>query len=104
MADDGLDAVKARALVCHEVMHNRQVEHLIYIQAAGEQKIHDRSDLAGGTVFQRQHRAVKLAALDCLIGVGKIREGHELGLREHTLCRHVGERALNAAVGHAHTL
>ncbi len=104
MAYDRLHAVERSALGSEQVVHYREIDDLIYEQLAGEDEVHDRSDLAGGAVFERQHHAVVLAALDCCIRVAEIGIRHELGLREHALCRHIRKRALDSAVGHAHTV
>ena len=82
----------------------RKIDDLVYEQVAREDKIHDRSDLAGCAVFKRQHHAVIFAALDRAVCVAEIGIRDKLCLREHALCRHVSKRALNAAVGHAHAV
>ena len=104
MAYNSLYAVKRRAFYAEQIMLYRKIDYLINEQIAREDKIHDRSDLAGSAVFKRQHHAVILAALDRAVRVAEIGIRDKLGLREHALCRHICKRALNAAVGHAHAV
>ena len=54
MADDGLYPVERRALDAEQIVLYRKIDDLVYEQIAREDKIHDRSDLAGSAVFKRQ--------------------------------------------------
>ena len=104
MADNGLYSVERSAFYAEQIVLYRKIDDLVYEQIAREDKIHDRSDLAGSAVFKRQHHAVIFAALYRTICVPEIGIRDKLCLWEHALCRHVSKRALNAAIGNAHAV
>ena len=93
------DGVQIRLLTGHQPVTDGQIQHLVDIEASGEQQIHHRSHLTGVAVLQRQHRTVALSAFHGAVGLLKPVKPNELSLRKQPPGRDVGEGALDAAVG-----
>ena len=83
-------------------MSDGHINDLIDKEAARENKIHHRADLARVAVLKREHRAVAFAVLNGSVCLGEVGVGYQLRIREHTQRRNIGKRALVAAVGDLH--
>ena len=98
-----LDVVHCGAFNGKQILHYFNIVNSVNIQRTEKGKVHNLTHITVVAVFNRKNNAVVLALFHRFVCRFKIFACNRSSVRENTVCGNIGKRALNAAVGYAHT-